>query len=54
LEGEDADQLLASLEDTASPEEIERRRARARAFLDAVKEGPVTTATTGVVLIPKG
>ncbi len=37
LYGEDAEELLASLEKTASPEEIERRLRRARAFLDLVK-----------------
>jgi hypothetical protein len=36
LEGEDAERLLESLEHTASPEEIARRRERARAFVAEV------------------
>ncbi len=36
LSGDDAEKLLASLEQTASPEEIERRQKWARSFLAEV------------------
>ena len=37
LQGQDAETLLASLDKTASPDEIELRTQRARQFLAAVK-----------------
>ncbi len=46
LYGEDAEELLASLEKTASREEIERRQKWARSFLADVMR-PKDTGTDG-------